>query len=49
VETKIGRIVYANGRSGGTVVTTTLLFNFIMILLTVRIPTHLEQNNPFVP
>jgi hypothetical protein len=26
-----------------TVVTITLLFTFIMILLTVRLPTHLEQ------
>jgi hypothetical protein len=43
VETKIGRLVYANGRSGGTVVTITLLFTFITILLTVRLPTHLEQ------
>jgi hypothetical protein len=42
-ETKIGRLVYANGWSGGTVVTITLLFVFIMILLTVRLPTHLEQ------
>jgi hypothetical protein len=42
-ETKIGRLVYANGRPGGTVVTITLLFTFIMILLTVRLPTHLEQ------
>jgi hypothetical protein len=42
-ETKIGRLVYASGRSGGTVVTIILLFNFIMILLTVRLPTHLEQ------
>jgi hypothetical protein len=43
VETKIGRLVYANGWSGGAVVTITLLFTFIMILLTVRLPTHLEQ------
>jgi hypothetical protein len=42
-ETEIGRLVYANGQSGGTVVTITLLFTFIMILLTVRLPTHLEQ------
>jgi hypothetical protein len=42
-ETKIGRLVYANSWSGGTVVTITLLFTFIMILLTVRLPTHLEQ------
>jgi hypothetical protein len=42
-ETKNGRLVYANGRSGGTDVTITLLFTFIMILLTVRLPTHLEQ------
>jgi hypothetical protein len=42
-ETKIGRLVYANGRLGGTVVTITLLFTFIMILLNVRLPTHLEQ------
>jgi hypothetical protein len=42
-ETKIGRLVYANGRQGGTVVTITLLFTFITILLTVRLPTHLEQ------
>jgi hypothetical protein len=40
---QIGRLVYANGWSGGTVVTITLLFTFIMILLTVRLPTHLEQ------
>jgi hypothetical protein len=40
---KIGRLVYANGRPGGTVVAITLLFTFIMILLTVRLPTHLEQ------
>jgi hypothetical protein len=33
----------ANGRLGGTVVTITLLFTFITILLTVRLPTHLEQ------
>jgi hypothetical protein len=39
---KIGRLVYANGRPGGTVVTVTLLFTFIMILLTVRLPTQLE-------
>jgi hypothetical protein len=43
VETKMGHLVYANGRSCGTVVTITLLFTFIMILLTVRLPTHLEQ------
>jgi hypothetical protein len=42
-ETKIGRLVYANGRLGGIVVTITLLFTFITILLTVRLPTHLEQ------
>jgi hypothetical protein len=42
-ETKIVRLVYANGQSGGTAVTITLLFTFIMILLTVRLPTHLEQ------
>jgi hypothetical protein len=36
-------LLYANGRSGGTAVTITLLFTFIMILLTVRLPTHLEQ------
>jgi hypothetical protein len=42
-EIKIGRLVYASGRSGGTVVTITLLFTFIIILLTVRLPTHLEQ------
>jgi hypothetical protein len=40
---KIGLLGYANGRAGGIVVTTTLLFIFIMILLTVRLPTHLEQ------
>jgi hypothetical protein len=40
---KIGCPVYANGRSGGTVVTITLLLTFIIILLTVRLPTHLEQ------
>jgi hypothetical protein len=39
-ETKIGRLVYANGRLGGTVVTITLLFTFITILLTVRLPTY---------
>jgi hypothetical protein len=33
----------ANGRSGGTVVTISLLFTYIMILLTFRLPTHLEQ------
>jgi hypothetical protein len=44
VEKKIGRLVYSNGRLGGTVVTITLLFTFIMILLTVHFPTHLEQN-----
>jgi low temperature requirement protein LtrA len=43
VETKIGRLVYANGRPGGTAATITLLLTFIMILLTVRLPTHLEQ------
>jgi hypothetical protein len=43
-ETKIGRLVYANGLLGGTVVTITLLFTFIMILLTVRLPTLLERN-----
>jgi hypothetical protein len=42
-ETKIGHLVYANGRSGGTAVTITLLFTFIMILLTFRLPTHLEE------
>jgi hypothetical protein len=42
-ETKIGRLVYVSGRLGGTAVTITLLFTFIMILLTVRLPTHLEQ------
>jgi hypothetical protein len=42
-ETKIGLLAYANGRLGGTVVTITLLFIFIMILLTVRLPTHLEK------
>jgi hypothetical protein len=42
-ETKIGRLAYANGQSGGTVVTITLLFTFIMIILTVRLPTHVEQ------
>jgi hypothetical protein len=36
--------VYANCWKGGTVVTITLLFTFIMILLTVRLPTHLEQS-----
>jgi hypothetical protein len=40
---KIGRLVYANEWTGGTVVTITLLFTFIMILLTARLPTHLEQ------
>jgi hypothetical protein len=40
---KFGYHVYANGRSGGTVVTIILLFTFIMILLTVCLPTHLEQ------
>jgi hypothetical protein len=40
---KIGRLVYANGWSGGTVVTITLLFTFITILLTARLPTHLER------
>jgi hypothetical protein len=45
-ETKIGRLVYANGRPGGTVVTITLLFTFMMILLTVGLPTHLEQTKP---
>jgi hypothetical protein len=45
-ETKIGRFLYANGRRGGTVVTITLLFNFMMILLTVRLPTHLQQTKP---
>jgi hypothetical protein len=40
---KIGRLVYTSGRLGGTVVTITLLFTFIMILLTVRLTTHLEQ------
>jgi hypothetical protein len=40
---KIGCLVYANGWPGGTVVTITLLFTFIMILLTVRLTTHLEQ------
>jgi hypothetical protein len=42
-ETKTGRLVYANGWTGSTVLTITLLFTFIMILLTVRLPTHLEQ------
>jgi hypothetical protein len=42
-ETKIGLLVYANGRLGGTAVTITLLFAFIIILLTVRLPTQLEQ------
>jgi hypothetical protein len=42
-ETKIGRLVYANGRLSGTVVTITFLFIFIAILLTVRLPTHSEQ------
>jgi hypothetical protein len=42
-ETKIGRLVYANGRSGGTVVTITFLLTFIMILLIVRLPTYLEE------
>jgi hypothetical protein len=42
-ETKIVRLVYANGRLGRTVVTITLLLTFIMILLTVRLPMHLEQ------
>jgi hypothetical protein len=42
-EKKIGHLVYANGWSGSTVVTITLLFTFIMILLTVHLPTHLEQ------
>jgi low temperature requirement protein LtrA len=41
--TKTGRLVYASGRPGGTVVTITLLFTFTMILLTVRLPTQLEQ------
>jgi hypothetical protein len=48
-ETKIGRLVYSNGRQGGTVVTITLLFTFIIILLTVRLPTHLEQNKSVCP
>jgi hypothetical protein len=42
-ETKIGRLLCSNGWSGGTIVTITLLFTFIMILLTVRLPTPLEQ------
>jgi hypothetical protein len=42
-DTKIGRLVHASGWSGGTVVTITLLFTFIMILLTVYLHTHLEQ------
>jgi hypothetical protein len=42
-ETEIGPLVYANGRPGGTVITITLLLTFIMILFTVRLPTHLEQ------
>jgi hypothetical protein len=42
-ETQIGRLVYVSGWSGGTVVTITLLFTFMMILLTVRLPTHLEH------
>jgi hypothetical protein len=44
-ETKIGRLVYANGRRGGTVITITLLFTFITLLLTVRLLTHLERTN----
>jgi hypothetical protein len=40
---KNGLLVYANGRLGGTVVTIVLLFTFIMIILTVRLPTHLGQ------
>jgi hypothetical protein len=42
-ETKIGCLVNANGWLGGRVVTITLLFTFIMILLTARLPMHLEQ------
>jgi hypothetical protein len=42
-EKKIGRLLYANGRSGGTVIIITFLFTFIMILLTLRLSTHLEQ------
>jgi hypothetical protein len=42
-ETKIDCLVYASGWSGGTDVIITLLFTFIMILLTVRLPMHLEQ------
>jgi hypothetical protein len=42
-ETKIGRLVYANDQPGGTVVTITLLFTFIMMLLTVCLATHSEQ------
>jgi hypothetical protein len=39
---KIGRLVYANGRLGGTVVTIILIFTFITIL-TVSLPAHLQQ------
>jgi hypothetical protein len=42
-ETKIGRLVYANGQLGGTVVTITLLFTLITLLLSVCLPMHLEQ------
>jgi hypothetical protein len=42
-ETKLGRLLYANGRQGDTVIIINLLFISIMILLTVRLPTHLEQ------
>jgi hypothetical protein len=38
-----GRLLYANGRPGGTDVTITLLFISIMVLLTARLPTHLER------
>jgi hypothetical protein len=36
-------LVYANDRPDGTVGAITLLFTFIIILFTVRLPTHLEQ------
>jgi hypothetical protein len=42
-ETKIVRLVFANGQLSSTFVTITLLFTFITILLTVRLPAHLEQ------
>jgi hypothetical protein len=48
-EKRIGRLIYANGRSGGTVVTITLLFTFIMILFTVRLSIHLEQTKSVWP